>query len=210
MEEALRIGTSEETRPPSALSEADQELQWVIEAQKGDRVAFNRLVVRWQQAIYNLSLRMLRNPDDASEATQETFLAAYRHISRFRLESKFSTWIYRIASNQCLTRLRKKPDRPPHSLDQEGRAGPLSERLAGGDSQQEKSLLRRERSQWVRRALGGLPPDQRMAIELKVYQDLTFEEISAVTEIPLSTVKSRFYAGLHGLKQRLQACGMGD
>ncbi|HSR66973.1 MAG TPA: sigma-70 family RNA polymerase sigma factor [Acidobacteriota bacterium] len=206
----MRITDSAERSATLGANTEDQELQWVVEAQKGDRVAFNRLVLRWQQPIYNLTLRMLRDPEDASEVTQETFMAAFRHIRRFRLESKFSTWIYRIASNHCLTRLRKQPRKAPRSLDEPGHAGPLSSKLTAGDSQQEKSLLRRERRQWVRRALGGLPPEQRMAIELKVFQDLTFEEISAVTEIPMSTVKSRFYAGLQGLKQRLQACGMGD
>lgn len=189
----------------NARTTADDQLQWVIASQQGDRAAFNRLVLLWQQRIYNLSLRLLRDPEEASEATQETFLSAFRAIRRFRLEAQFSTWLYRIASNQCMTRLRKHKAQPTRSIDED--EGTLMRNLTSDDDHEE-DYFRRQRQLEVRRFLAALPEDQRVAVELKFYQELTFEEIAVVVEAPLSTVKSRFYAGLHGLKRRLepQAC----
>ena len=78
-------------------------------SQRGDAVSFNRLVLKWERPIYNLSLRMLRDADEAAEATQEVFLLAFKGIRRFRLDAQFSTWLYRIAANHCTSRLRKRP-----------------------------------------------------------------------------------------------------
>ncbi len=182
--------------------EADEQLAWVLASQDGDTVAFNRLVILWQQRIFNLCLRMLRDPDEASEAAQETFMQAYRSVGRFRLESRFSTWLYRIASNQCLTRLRRRPANRQFSIDEDDEIGTMAQRLASQDDQ-EGDLLLRERRLRVRKALGGLPAEQRIVVELKFFQECTFEEIAAILEKPLSTVKSRFYTGLQGLKRRL-------
>ncbi len=202
MTEALDLSVQRQPMG-SQPRQADSQLAWVIAAQNGDRVAFNRLVLKWQQKIYNLSLRMLQDSEEASEATQEAFLLAYKGIRRFRLESQFSTWLYRIASNQCITRLRKRPAQPPCSIDEELEQGePLSQRLAAHDDQ-ESDLLRHEQQQRVRRAVGALPSEQRLAVELKFFQEMTFEEISSVLEVPVSTAKSRFYSGLQGLKSRL-------
>ena len=202
MTEALDISAHRQPLGSQARP-VDSQLAWVIAAQNGDGVAFNRLVLKWQQKIYNLSLRLLQDPEEASEATQEAFLQAYKGIRRFRLESQFSTWLYRIASNQCITRLRKRPAQPPCSIDEEvGEGTPLSQRLAARDDQ-EGDLLRQEQQQRVRRAIGALPTEQRLTVELKFFQEMTFEEISSVLESPVSTVKSRFYSGLQGLKSRL-------
>lgn len=182
---------------------ADEQLEWVLASQNGDTVSFNRLVLKWQQKIYNLCLRMIGNPEDASEATQETFLAAFRSIGRFRLDSMFSTWLYRIASNQCLTRLRKLSRHGHESIDDSpDGATSLVERLTSHHDQ-EQDLYRNEREARVRVALGALPHQQRLTVELKFFQELTFEEIASITKLPLSTVKSRYYAGLQGLKLRL-------
>ncbi len=208
MTEALDISAHRQPLGSQARP-VDSQLAWVIAAQNGDSVAFNRLVLKWQQKIYNLSLRLLQDPEEASEATQEAFLLAYKGIRRFRLESQFSTWLFRIASNQCVTRLRKRPAQPPLSIDEEvGEGTPLSQRLAARDDQ-EGDLLRQEQQQRVRRAIGALPAEQRLTVELKFFQEMTFEEISSILEAPVSTVKSRFYSGLQGLKSRLGSSGKG-
>ncbi|MDA2927476.1 sigma-70 family RNA polymerase sigma factor [Acidobacteria bacterium AH-259-G07] len=181
-------------------SEKGQEELWVEAAQAGDTVAFNRLVLKWEQPIYNLTLRMLGDPEEAAEITQETFLSAYKSLHRFRREAKFSTWLYRIASNHSISRLRKHPPGTQYSLDDS--ASFINTRPRTGEHQ-EKQVLEQERQQKVRLALDQLQPDQKIVVELKFYQERTFVEISDILGIPLSTIKSRFYGGLESLKTRL-------
>ncbi|HYK88214.1 MAG TPA: sigma factor, partial [Acidobacteriota bacterium] len=100
-----------------ASADSGQESIWIAASQCGDGVAFNRLVLRWEKSIYNLGLRMLQDPDEAAEASQEVFLAAFRNIRRFRQDAKFSTWLFRIAVNHCITRLRRRPPGVHYSLD---------------------------------------------------------------------------------------------
>ncbi len=181
-----------------------QETEWIRSSQKGDTGAFNQLVLQWEGRIYNLSLRMLSNPDEAAEATQEVFLSAFRNIGRFRLEARFSTWLYRIASNRCLTRLKQRPRRNELTIDEGGLA-----QLQVAESQ-EAGVFRREQRETIRRALAGLRDKQRVVVELKIFQERKFEEIAEILEIPSSTVKSRFYAALESLKGSLTSFAPGS
>ena len=183
-----------------------QEAVWVAASQQGDTLAFNRLVLRWESSIYNLALRMLQDPEEAAEMAQEVFMAAYQNIRKFRRDAKFSTWIYRIAVNRCISRMRRRPPGIHYSLDDRDSAVDVSRELRSAHSH-EGDLLRQESRSQVHRALQALSPEQKTVVELKFFQDLTFEEISAVVQVPLSTVKSRLYAGLESLKLRLGALG---
>ena len=171
-------------------------------SQRGDVISFNRLVLKWERKIYNLTLRMLRNPDEAAEATQETFLTAFKSIRKFRLDSSFATWLYRIAVNHCTNRLQRRPEGIHFSLDSSEDGLTLKQSLTARESQ-EAALIHAETQKHVCDALECLPPDQRIVIELKYFQDLKFEQISKIVQAPPSTVKSRFYAGLEVLKLRL-------
>ncbi len=186
----------------SAENGSSQEIAWVIASQQGDVVSFNRLVLKWERSIYNLTLRMLRDADEAAEATQEVFLLAFKGIRRFRLDAQFSTWLYRIAANLCTSRLRKRPPGVHLSLDGSAEGVEVGLNLPARDCQ-ERDLLKQETDRRVRRALDQLPQEQRIVVELKFFQDLTFEQIAAVLGAPLSTVKSRLYNGLETLKSRL-------
>ncbi len=179
-----------------------QETGWILACQQGDTVAFNRLVLKWEKKIFNLSLRMLHDREEAAEATQEVFWLAYRNIRRFRLDSKFSTWMYRIAVNHCISRLRQRPPGAHFSIDDSGDGSPLKG-WAPTQESHEKTFLLDEQKESVRRAMKNLPEDQKAVLELKFFQDLTFEEIAEVVQVPLSTIKSRLYAGLEILKSRL-------
>jgi RNA polymerase sigma-70 factor (ECF subfamily) len=181
-----------------------QELAWVAASQKGDGLAFNRLVLKWEQTIYNVALRMLHNRDEAMEASQEVFLLAFKNIRRFRQDAKFSTWLYRIAVNHCSSRVRQRPPGSHISLDNDEPGVKAPQQLKVGQNQ-EGDLLRAENRSRVHAALAYLPADQRAIIELKFFQELTFEDIAAILEAPLSTIKSRLYAGLELLKVRLSA-----
>ncbi len=181
---------------------ADQEGVWIRSSQKGDVRAFNHLVLKWEQPIFNLCLRMMGNPDEASEVCQEVFLAAFRAIRKFRQDARFSTWLYRIAANRCLTRLKRRPDQRHYSLDVDSNRIMLEPRLSQRQSQ-ERLVLEGERRERILLVLNKLPADQRAVVELKIYQDQKFEEIADALGTPLSTVKSRFYKSLEVLKRQL-------
>ncbi len=180
----------------------DQENSWIAASLRGDTRAFNRLVLKWEKTVYNVALRMLRDREEAAEATQEVFLLAFRSIRRFRRDSKFSTWIYRITLNHCLTRVKQRPPGTHLSIEDVSAGDSPAPQLRIAETQVGK-LMQMEKRNRVWAALLHLPVDQQAVIELKFFQELTFEEIAAVLEVPLSTIKSRLYSGLEMLKIRL-------
>jgi RNA polymerase sigma-70 factor (ECF subfamily) len=185
----------------SAAIDSGQESAWVEASRNGDAGAFNCLVLKWETRVHNMALRMLRDRDDADDAAQETFLLAWRNIRRFRRDAKFSTWLCRIAVNHCLTRLKQRPPGIHQTLPEENETScPPGFRIA---ETQTESLLRDERQRRILDAMARLSPDQRAVVELKFFQEMTFEEIGAVLGIPLSTIKSRLYSGLDALKNFL-------
>src|SRR5215813_13111794 len=170
----------------------------------GETDAFSLLVRRWERPIYGLSLRMLGRDEDARDVCQETFLAAYRNLGKFRGDAKFSSWLYRIALNACHSRLRHQTAQPEQSLDQEDESGRRFEPAYPGAENLGDSLQQEQRVDLVRRALQGLPAEMRQVIVMKEYEELTFAEIAEVLQIPMSTVKSRLYTGLQLLRARLK------
>jgi RNA polymerase sigma-70 factor (ECF subfamily) len=196
-------GKSMETLAQESLQEA----MWIAASKTGDAASFNHLVLKWERPIYNLALRMLQDADEAAETTQEVFLRAFRSIRGFRAESAFSTWLYRIAANQCATRLRQRPSQAHYSMDDEETMRSLAGSLPRRESH-EGDLLVDEARRQVHGALAQLPAEQRLAVELKFFEELTFDEIALVVEAPVSTVKSRFYSGLDTLKNRLGRLGL--
>ncbi|MGH9821815.1 MAG: RNA polymerase sigma factor [Blastocatellia bacterium] len=187
----------------AASSGGDLELtdsQLIERTLGGEADAFNLLVHRWERQIYGLTLRMLGKDDEAKDATQETFLSAYRNLGKFRGEAKFSSWIYRIALNICNTKLRGRT-RTVVSIEEQQEAVGFevpaeTEDLAGG-------IQKEQVARHVRRALQGLPADMRQVIVMKEYEGLKFSEIADILGIPVSTVKTRMYTGLSELRKRL-------
>ncbi len=188
----------------AGISSASSDLEnaWISESQRGDSRAFNRLVLKWEKTIYNVALRLLQDREEAAEATQEAFLLAFKNIRRFRRDSKFSTWLYRIILNHCLTRLKQRPPGTQCSLEDEHDAVKPAPQLRVAETQVGE-LMRLEQRKRVLTALLHLTPDQQAVIELKFFQELTFEEIAAILDVPISTIKSRLYSGLEMLKVRL-------
>ncbi|MEK7833667.1 MAG: sigma-70 family RNA polymerase sigma factor [Acidobacteriota bacterium] len=170
----------------------------------GETDAFSVLVRRWERPIYGLSLRMLGRDEDARDVCQETFLAAFRNLRKFRGDAKFSSWIYRIAINACHSRLRKNGSASEQSIDLEDDDGRKFE-LADTDAELMPDRMQRDQlATLVRRALQALPPEMRQVIVMKEYEELTFAEISEIMQIPVSTVKSRLYTGLQQMRGRLE------
>jgi len=153
----------------------------------GDSEAFNLLIRHWERPIYNFIVRMIGDRDEAMDLSQDCFMKAYRELRTLKDRDRFSSWLYRIAHNACLSRLRKNHGKTWVELDPEaGRPHtPFENRLA------------------VEKALGQLPKDQREVVILKVFQDLKFEEIAMIQDAPISTVKSRLYMAFDKLRSIL-------
>ena len=168
-----------------------------------DSEAFGEIVKRWERKIFALCFGMLGREDDASDAAQETFIAAYRNLSNFRGEAKVSSWLHRIAVNQCLTTKRRKKTRAEEFLDDEDGSAENTF-VASPTHSPAFSTEKLERLAIVRQAVGALPVDLRQVIVMKEFEEMTFQEISETLELPLSTVKSRLYTGLKQLRLRLE------
>lgn len=194
-----RTGVYHRRRRESDLELSDSQI--IERTLAGEPDAFNALVRRWERQIYGLTLRMLGRDDEAKDATQETFLAAYRNLSKFRGEAKFSSWIYRIALNTCNTRLRSR-SRYTISIDEQREASGFE--LAADTEDLGSGIQQEQVTRHVRRALQGLPAEMRQVIIMKEYEGLKFSEIADVLGIPISTVKTRMYTGLTELRKRLE------
>lgn len=155
---------------------------------KGDTDAFNLLVRQWEKPIYNFIVRMIGDRDEAMDLCQEAFMKAYRELDSLKDLDRFSAWLYRIAHNTCYSKLRKDHGKTFVELEPETHASRTSieSRLA------------------VEKALQHLPEDQREVVVLKVFQSLKFEEIAAIQDAPVSTVKSRLYMGFEKLRSMLR------
>ena len=165
--------------------------------------AFGEIVKRWERKIFALCFGMLSREDEARDAAQETFIAAYRNLKNFRGDAKVSSWLHRIAVNQCLTTKRRQKTRSESFLDDEESA---DEKFFVAPSRlmPSKTSEQNERLFLVRQAVNSLPVDLREVIVMKEFQELTFQEISDSLELPLSTVKSRLYTALKQLRMKLE------
>ena len=169
----------------------------------GNPNAFGEIVNRWERKIYALCFGMLSREDEARDAAQETFIAAYKNLARFRGEARFSSWLHRIAVNQCLTRKRREKKRSESFFDESDSA---NERVFKAPSRLSPSRLveQDERMLAVRQAVNALPNDLKQVVIMKEFEEMTFQEISDVMQMPLSTVKSRLYNALKQLRMKLE------
>lgn len=177
--------------------------QIVEHALAGDPEAFGEIVRRWERRIYALSYGMLGREEDARDATQETFLAAFRNLRGFRGEAKVSSWLHRIAINQCITRQRRAKVRGETALEDEAEKNAVAFAAPAHESPA-LAAESSERVEVVRRAVAALPADLRQVIVMKEFEELTFQEIADSLDLPLSTVKSRLYTALRQLQMRLK------
>lgn len=176
-------------------------------AVRDDPEAFGEIVRRWERKIFALCFGMLTREDEARDAAQEAFIAAYRNLKNFRGEAKVSSWLHRIAVNQCLTTKRRNRTRSEEYLDEETNE---EERvfIAPAHLSPANMTEQGERLGIVRQAVVSLPIDLRQVIVMKEFEDMTFQEISDTLELPLSTVKSRLYTGLKQLRMKLERLPM--
>ena len=160
---------------------------------RGNVNDFEKLVTAYEKNVYNIALRMVGDPEDAADMTQETFIKAYRALSSFRGDSKFSSWLYRIASNVCLDFLRSRSRHPQVSLstvDEDDRA---TFELPDMRQNPEEQLMKKLGMEAVRRGLEQLPEQQRQILVLRELGGLSYAELAQTLGLEEGTVKSRIF-----------------
>jgi len=174
-------------------------------ALKGDQQAFAEIVALYQDKLYIMAFRMLGNRQEAEDVTQEAFLRVYRNLDRYDEGLKFSTWIYRIATNLCIDRLRKRKatySLDAESVDHEGLDGYAV--IPSDDRTPESEMLLTETQRIVREAIETLPAKYKSVMVLRYLHDLSLQEIGEVLDMPVTTVKTRVHRGREFLRKKLE------
>jgi len=167
---------------------------------KGDTQAYSILVDRYRNYVFTIVLRYLKSREDAEETAQDIFIKAYRHLADFKGQSKFSTWLYTVATTTCISFLRKK--RPEvHSLDNEKIAG-LADNMDGG--LRANTIEQKSRATMVQKAIALLPPDDAQIITLFYKGEQTLEEIAGIMGKEPNTVKVQLHRARARLKTRME------
>lgn len=202
---------SEAETPASGPAAATAEGPALLDrARAGDPGAFETLVRRYQGWVFTLALRMLADRAEAEDVAQEIFLKAYRGLKRFRGESRFSTWLYAIASHHCLNHLAARRRRPQHDGPGSARPNPaledrpaLVDRLADPAPRADALLERADRARLVQAELANLTEEHRIILILRDIQGLSYEEIAEALRLELGTVRSRLHRARMEMKARL-------
>lgn len=179
----------------------------IHEAQRGDLEAFNRLVLAYQDALYNTALRILGDEDQAADATQEAFISAFRAIQSYRGGS-FKAWLLRTVTNACYDELRRQKRRPATPLEPENEEEEEVESprwLADSSMTPEQRAEAAELEHAIQHCLDALPPDFRAVVVLADVQGLDYAEVASIVRTPLGTVKSRLARARLRLRECLQA-----
>jgi RNA polymerase sigma-70 factor (ECF subfamily) len=190
------LGLASSSVPGGEASlDRDAERAAIAACRRGEREAFDVLVARYQRPIYRLCYRFVNNHEDANDLAQDAFLKAWRAISSFRGDSAFSTWLYRIAVNACLNyRALRRP------LTQE-----LPEVLVDPRPGAEAEAERDDEARRVRAAVSRLPDKQRATLILKIFHDLTHEEVAEILGSSVGTVKANLFHALANLRRQMGA-----
>lgn len=178
--------------------------QRIKEVLKGDQEAFGEIVELFRDKVFQICYRMLGNRHEAEDIAQEAFVRAYVNIHSFNQNRKFSTWLYRIATNLCIDRIRKK--KPDYFLDAEvaGTDGlTLYSQIAADEKSPDAEVETMEIQDIVQREILRLPDKYRIVIVLRYIDELSLNEISEVLEMPLGTVKTRIHRAREALRKQL-------
>lgn len=188
------------------MTESVSDTELIQRVQAGQRAAFDVLVRRYQQKVFNLVLRYVREPMEAEDVTQEAMIKAYRALPGFRGDSAFYTWLYRIAINTAKNRLsaasRKMFERLP--VDEDGDSTAFVDSRLSDDATPERVLLSEEIQDTVNQAMQELPDELRQAIVMRELDGLSYEEIAQAMECPVGTVRSRIFRAREAIDRRLR------
>ncbi len=178
----------------SSLSEkAKHDLKIIDRALHGDRKAFTELLDRYRDSVYYVMLRMVNNPADAEDLTIEAFGKAFNHLSQYTPTHAFSTWLFRIATNNCIDFIRRKSLSPRPFDNDEGEEYEMEATIASDMRGPDEILINSETAKTLNRIISSLKPRYRRLIELRYFEDFSYEEIAAELSLPIGTVKARLF-----------------
>ncbi len=206
MTDGICLGLTGDIPDQSSRLDGADELMLIRSAQRGDRAAFDALVRAYDRNVLRLILRVVRSPDEARDLYQEAFLKVYRSLGGFRLEARFSTWLYRLVTNVCLDHLRRQGTRKevqPPVNDETGQElfQTLPDHRPGVDP--DRATRSKEISRRIQKALEGLNPRERMVFELKHYQGLKLRAIGELCGTTEQTVKNSLFRATQKLRVEL-------
>lgn len=183
----------------------DDDRLLVARAQQGDKAAFDLLVLKYQHRVVKLARRYVRDTQEALDVAQETFLRAYRALGKFRGESAFYSWLYRIAVNTARNHLAAQRHRHEETVDSDDKLAvqALEDRLPDLNTP-EAMLLSDEIRRTIERTVEELPPELRTAILLREVEGLSYEEIARIMDCPIGTVRSRIFRAREVINARLE------
>ena len=189
----------------SSPTEIDDEAAVVAQARLGNTNAFNELLRRYERKIFRLAMHITQNREDAEDVLQESFLKAYEHLDQFQGQSKFYTWIVRIAVNQALMKLRKRKSDRSVSLDDTIDTGEdnIGREIAAWDENPEQRYSREELNQILTNAIDGLTPIYRAVFVLRDIDQLSTEETAEALDLSIPAVKSRLLRARLQLREKL-------
>jgi RNA polymerase sigma-70 factor, ECF subfamily len=203
----------DQSRSPAEAQRAARQLDdhaLVARAQQGERAAFEALVQRYDRDVLRLALNLLRSPEDARDVYQEAFLKVYRNLHRFRLDSSFYTWLYRIVTNVCLDHMRRRRARPedqapvsPSALHDDLPERDFFDRQSDASADPEQSLLGQEIGERIDHALAVLSPRERLIFELKHNQGMRLRAIGEALGATEETVKNSLFRATRKLRAQL-------
>ena len=178
------------------LSEKAQiDFRLVELAKKGDQKAYAELMGRYRDAIYFMLLKMVNNPSDAEDLTIEAFGKAFKNISQYTPNFAFSTWLFKIATNNCIDFIRKKRGNTislDHSMDEDDNLSPSSS-IQSDSLDPEENMMNQQKVILMREVVGKLKPRYRKLVELRYFKEFSYEEISQELELPIGTVKAQLF-----------------
>ena len=178
---------------PNVMSsrESDPDIVLVERYTSGDMTAFDELMIRYERQIYRLCYRFTSNTDDARDLAQEVFIKAFEHLSDFRKESSLKTWLYRIATNHCINHVKSNNHQFVEVTDTVRQISPTAQ----------SDLEEKEQREHFRRMVKKLPPKQRAILELRIHEQLSYEEIATMSNRSVSTIKASVFFALEKLRK---------
>lgn len=196
-----------------AWTQEEWEPIWIEAAKKGERESFERIVLAYQQKVFNLAFRLLGDREDAQDITQDVFLSVFKHLKQFRGESQFATWIYQVTLNHCRNRLNYMKRRFRHATESldvtiQGEEGELEKDYPDEGDLPEDALYRKQVQRIVQKALKIIRPDYREVIVLRDIQGLSYQEIGEILGLAEGTIKSRLHRARWELKELLVSMGI--
>lgn len=196
------------TTPYCLTHRAYEDYELVQQAVRGNQQAYASLLDRYQQSVYHTMFRMVRNDEDATDLTMEAFGKAFCNLITYVPRHAFSTWLFKIAINNCIDHIRRKRlvlmslDESEMEMDQE-----FGDALRDRNRNPEEQFIRKQRLDSMRRALMQLEPKYRLMIEMRYFEELTYDEISEQMNLPLGTVKAQIFRAKELLYELLQKPG---